>query len=85
MDAPVGSESETHEKERHDDDWNDTADPLDSHSRGRITHMAPQQELGLLPKQRAWTHCLDSARAGSYGPALEMEIRELLPEKELAS
>ncbi len=52
---------------------------------GALPILAPQQELGLLPKQRAWTHCLDSARASSYGPALETEILLLFPEKELAS
>ena len=51
----------------------------------RITHLAPQQELGVLPKRWAWAHCLDSACAGSYGPALEIEVTELLQEKELAS
>ncbi len=83
--APVGSKSEARGKGQPNDDGNDPIDHLDSHSRGRITHLAPQQELGLLPEQRVWTHCLDSARAGSYGPALEIEVTELLPEKESAS
>ena len=84
-DTPVGGESEAHGKEQQNDDWNDATASLDSHSRGRITHLAPQQELGLLPKGPSWTHCLDSARAGSDGPALEIEVTELLPEKESAS
>jgi hypothetical protein len=84
-DTPVGSESEARGQEQQHDYWDDTADCLDSHSRGRIAHLAPQQELGLLPKRRVWTRCLDFARAGSYGPALEIEVTELLPEKESAS
>jgi len=78
--APVSSKSEARGKGQPNDDGNDPIDHLDSHSRGRITHLAPQQELGLLPQRRGWTRCLDCARAGSYGPALEIEVTELLQE-----
>ena len=38
---------------------------------GRLAHLAPQQELGLLPERRARTCRPDSARIGSDGPDLK--------------
>jgi len=65
-----GNPPATNWKEQRYDYWNNTTDCLDSCPRGRVTRMATQQELGVLPNWRTWTRCRGSARAGSCGTAL---------------
>ena len=51
---------------------NITADYFDSSACRRITGLASQQKLGLLPGRRTGTDCHHSAYPGSYGPDLAM-------------